>query len=335
MDTSRYNYRLPKELIARYPLERGTERLLVANKENGQISHLRFPDIFSHIAPGDVMVLNDTRVIPARLNGRKDTGGKVEVLLLRRIGHADWRCLIKASKGPKEGSAIIFAEDLTAVVVGRQGDEYVISFTDPDHVLRHGSVPLPPYLEREPEEADTRTYQTVYAQHDGSVACPTAGLHFTSEFLKSIESVGIELVKITLHVGLGTFTPIRTKTVEEHLMHEEEYAVTVQAAHALNEAMEQGRRIIAVGTTTTRVLEHLMEEHGRIVPGTGSTKLFISNGFTFKCVDRLLTNFHLPCSTLLVLVCAFGGYELVMKAYQEAITQSYRIFSYGDAMLIV
>jgi len=335
MDTSRYDYHLPKELIAKYPLVRGTERLLVVEKDSGQITHLMFEDLLSFFRQGDVLVLNDTRVIPARLMGRKESGGKAEVLLLRNIGITNWRCLIRTSKKPKIGSKLLFSGDLAAVVEERVGDEYIVSFSHPDQVLKEGLMPLPPYLEREPEVTDAHTYQTVYARHDGSVASPTAGLHFTEESLGAIRSADVDLVYVTLHVGLGTFTPIRTPTVEEHVMHSEEYAVTEQTARSINEAMSQGRRIVAVGTTTVRVLEHLMGVNGRIVAGSGTTNLFICEGYRFKCVGALLTNFHLPCSTLLMLVSTFGGYEPVMRAYREAIERRYRFFSYGDAMLVI
>jgi S-adenosylmethionine:tRNA ribosyltransferase-isomerase len=335
MDTARYDYHLPKDLIARYPVERGTERLLILERDTGKISYRQFEDLISYLHTGDLLVLNDTRVIPARLIGRKETGGTVEVLLLKKLDEARWQCLIKASKKPKNRTILFFAGDLTATVENSAGDAFIVSFSDPDRVLMAGTVPLPPYLEREPEEADSYSYQTVYARYDGSVASPTAGLHFTGGFLKKIESVGVELVFVTLHVGLGTFTPVRTQTVEEHTMHLEEYSVTQEAALSINEAKGKGRRIVAVGTTTTRVLEHLMHSHGMIVPGEGSTDLFIYNGYDFKCTGTLLTNFHLPCSTLLMLVSAFGGYELVMRAYSEAIDRRFRFFSYGDAMLII
>ena len=335
VDTSRFNYHLPKDLIARYPLERGTERLIVVERATGQIFHGQFGDIISYFHAGDLLVLNDTRVIPARLLGKKETGGKVEVLLVKKLDDTRWQCLIKASKTPNVGTIIYFTELLTATVRSREGGTFIVSFSNPDLVLRVGSVPLPPYLEREPEEADSYTYQTVYARYDGSVASPTAGLHFSGEFLKKIESLGVELVFVTLHVGPGTFTPVRTKIVETHTMQSEDYAVTKQTAQTLNEAMVQGRRIVAVGTTVTRVLEHLMKAHGKIVACTGATDLFIYNGYVFKCAGALLTNFHLPCSTLLMLVSAFGGHELVMRAYNEAIARRYRFFSYGDAMLII
>jgi S-adenosylmethionine:tRNA ribosyltransferase-isomerase len=335
MDVNLFNYELPKDLIARYPLERGSERLLVVERTTGNISHLSFRDILSFLHAGDILVLNDTRVIPARIMGRKETGGRAEILLIRSIDERKWKCLIKAAKTPKNNARIIIRENLTATVESKEADVYVVSFSDPEQILLVGSVPLPPYIEREPEEADAYTYQTVYAKHDGSIAAPTAGLHFTTEILEAVRSMGVELVNVTLHVGPGTFTPVRTNSVEEHTMHDEDYYVTEHAANVLNRAMQQGRRIVAVGTTTMRVLEHLLKKYDRIVSGRGSTNLFIYNGFSFRGAGALLTNFHLPCSTLLMLVSAFGGYELIMDAYKEAIKQRYRFFSYGDAMLIV
>ena len=279
--------------------------------------------------------MNNTKVIPARLIGTKKTGGAVEVFLLKKIEGARWKCLINASKPPKLGSVLSFADNLEALVEKRDGKDYVVIFSDEERVLSLGRVPLPPYIDREPEPLDSDAYQTVYARYDGSVASPTAGLHFTQEMLGRIESLGVELVFVTLHVGLGTFTPVRTMSVEEHTMHPEDFFVTEQAANAVYEAMMQGRRIVAVGTTTTRVLEHLMHTQGKITPGKGTTDIFIYNGFAFKAVQALITNFHLPCSTLLMLVSAFTGHDLIMKAYKEAVERKYRFFSYGDAMLII
>ena len=335
METEKFNYHLPRKLIARYPLERGTERLLVVERHTGRIRHLQFQDILSYLHPGDVLVMNDTKVIPARLMGRKETGGSVEVLLLKRIEGARWRCLASASKRTRPGALISFGEKLTAVVEQKEGNEFVLDFSDEARVLTEGRVPLPPYIDREPEDLDREAYQTIYARHDGSIASPTAGLHFTRDMLGRISSSGIELVYVTLHVGPGTFTPVRTASVEEHTMHDEEFFVSDEAAKAVQTAIAQKRRIVAVGTTTTRVLEHLLRSRGKVVPGRGSTDIFIYDGFDFRAVDVLLTNFHLPCSTLLMLVSAFAGHELVMKAYHEAVEQRYRFFSYGDAMLII
>jgi S-adenosylmethionine:tRNA ribosyltransferase-isomerase len=335
MQTELFSYALPRELIARYPLERGMERLLVVDRSTGKIFQKQFTDLLSYLNPGDMIVLNDTKVIPARLMGRKETGGQVEVLLLKHLGDAKWRCLVYASKPTRAGAVIMFEDNLKAIVEKRDAQDYVLTFSDEKQVLSVGKIPLPPYIDREPEDKDSESYQTVYARHDGSVASPTAGLHFTQDMLGKIESSGIEIVHVTLHVGPGTFTPVRTDSIEEHTMHPEEFSVTDEAAEAINNAMAHGTRIVSVGTTTTRVLEHLMHSQGRICPGKGLTDIFIYNGFSFKTVGALLTNFHLPCSTLLMLVCAFGGHDLIMKAYKEAVERRYRFYSYGDAMLII
>jgi S-adenosylmethionine:tRNA ribosyltransferase-isomerase len=335
METELFSYNLPRELIARYPLERGMEKLLVVERETGKIFHKQFSDLLSYLHAGDVLVLNDTKVIPARLLGRKETGGHVEVLLLKQIEGMKWRCLVSASKPTRAGAVIMFADNLEAVVENKEGKDYVLTFSDEKQVLRMGKIPLPPYIDREPEDLDSESYQTVYARHDGSVASPTAGLHFTQDMLGKIEASGIEVVYVTLHVGPGTFTPVRTESIEEHTMHPEEFSVTDHAADAINNARAKGKRIVSVGTTTTRVLEHLMYSQGRISPGKGSTDIFIYNGFSFKSVGALLTNFHLPCSTLLMLVSAFGGHDQIMKAYKKAVERRYRFYSYGDAMLII
>jgi S-adenosylmethionine:tRNA ribosyltransferase-isomerase len=335
VETARFSYHLPRELIARYPLPRGKARLLVVDRAGRRILHRRVEDLRTFLGPGDVMVLNDTKVIPARLMGRKETGGGAEVLLLKELEPARWRCLIKASKKLRQGARIFFKEGLSGCIDERVGDEYIVSFSDQGCILTQGTMPLPPYLEREAEASDWETYQTVYALHDGSVAAPTAGLHFTPEILENLASEGVVVVFLTLHVGPGTFKPVRARKVEEHVMHKEEYSVSAQAARTIQGAMNEGRRIVAVGTTTTRVLEHLMHTRGNIVQGKGSTDIFIYNGFSFQAVDVLLTNFHLPCSTLLMLVSAFTGHDLLMEAYEEAILNRYRFFSYGDAMLII
>jgi S-adenosylmethionine:tRNA ribosyltransferase-isomerase len=335
METELFSYYLPRELIARYPLERGMEKLLVVERDTGKIFHKQFSDLLSYLHPGDVLVLNDTKVIPARLLGRKETGGQVEVLLFKQIEGTKWKCLLSASKPTRAGAVIMFADNLEAVVEKREGKDYMLTFSDENQVLSIGKIPLPPYIDREPEEKDSESYQTVYARHDGSVASPTAGLHFTQDMLGKIEASGIEIVYVTLHVGPGTFTPVRTESIEEHTMHPEEFSVTHKAADAINNARAQGKRIVSVGTTTTRVLEHLMCSQGRISPGKGSTDIFIYTGFSFKSVGALLTNFHLPCSTLLMLVSSFGGHDQIMKAYKEAVERRYRFYSYGDAMLII
>jgi len=335
VETARFSYRLPRDLIAKYPLPRGTSRLLVVDRRSGDLDHRRFSDIITYLNPGDVLVLNDTRVIRARLYGKKETGGAAEVFLLRELGPARWSCLIRTSKRMRTGMRVVFDGNLSACVEECAGNGYVVSLSDPVRILEQGKMPLPPYLERDAEESDVQTYQTVYARHDGSVAAPTAGLHFTMEMLAGISSRGVSVVPVTLQVGTGTFLPVRAERVEDHVMHAEDYAVEKDAARIIEEARRERRRIVAVGTTVTRVLEHLMRVYGRIEPGKGSTDIFIHDGFPFQAVGAMLTNFHLPCSTLLMLACAFGGHELTMKAYEEAIRKRYRFFSYGDAMLII
>lgn len=334
MDIRHYDYNLPKELIAQYPLERGHERLLVLEKRTGEIVHRRFEDLEHYLSKDDLLVLNDTRVIRARLHGKKDSGGHAELLLIKESDHGRWLCLLKASRPPKPGMVLFFRNGLSARVENRQGQMYEVVFSDPAKVLKCGQIPLPPYIERQPEEIDESMYQTVYARHEGSVAAPTAGLHFTPQFMERLRSRGVEIAFVTLHVGPGTFFPVKTENVEDHTMHFEDFFVTDDAAMIINGAMEKGRRIVSVGTTTTRVLEHLMARYGRIAAGAGSTNLFIFEGFEFRAVNALLTNFHLPCSTLLMLTSAFGGHERVMNAYQAALKERYRFFSYGDTMFI-
>ncbi len=333
--TDRYCYNLPRELIAQYPLERGGDRLLVADRRSRKIEHKRFKDLGDYLTPDDLLVFNDTRVIPARLMGRKSTGGKVEVLLVKKVDRARWTCLLRASKPSRAGTDIFFENGLRGTVEGRDKEFFVVSFSDPGKVFDAGRIPLPPYIERDPQAIDAERYQTVYAREEGSVAAPTAGLHFTPGNMESLRALGVRNAFITLHVGPGTFVPVKTQEVENHRMHAEDFAVSAEAASAINSAMARGKRVVAVGTTTTRVLEYLMAVRGEIVAGTGSADLFIYEGFRFRCVRALLTNFHLPCSTLLMLVTAFGGHDFIMNAYRSAVEKEYRFFSYGDAMLII
>jgi S-adenosylmethionine:tRNA ribosyltransferase-isomerase len=334
VNIERFDYHLPKRLIAQYPVDRGKERLLVVDRAQRGLYHKQFEDILDYLDEDDLVVLNDTRVIHARLLGKKATGGKVEVLLIKSITRKRWHCFVRASKAPRPGMRLIFDGGLTALVEDRIDDRFEVTFSDHDLLETLGRIPLPPYIEREVEDIDETCYQTVYARNDGSVAAPTAGLHFTRDFLQTVQARGISLAFITLHVGPGTFVPVRTQRIEDHIMHSEEFTVSDKTAETIKQAMEMGRRIVAVGTTTTRVLEHLMLRHGEIVAGSGSTNIFIYQGFMFRCVRALLTNFHLPCSTLLMLVTAFGGYDLIMNAYKEAVEKEYRFFSYGDAMFI-
>jgi S-adenosylmethionine:tRNA ribosyltransferase-isomerase len=335
MELKDFHYELPNELISQYPIPRGTERLMIIDRSKADISHVCFRDLEKYLFPGDVLVLNNSRVIPARLTGKKATGGNVEIFLLKEIEKGKWECLIRSSKPSRPGTFVYFENGLKAAIIGRGLGKGIVQFDRPDLIFETGSMPLPPYISRKAEECDKEYYQTVYADKDGSVAAPTAGLHFTKEVLSDFTGRGIEPVYITLHVGLGTFQPVRVRDIDDHRMHDEEFFVGCDESEKINSAMIDKRRIVSVGTTTTRVLEHLMSEKGRIRAEKGSTGIFIRPGFEFRCVNALLTNFHLPCSTLIMLVCAFGGYDLIMKAYKEAVRERYRFFSYGDAMFII
>ena len=347
-----YNYSLPPEIIAQAPASRRDEsRLMVLEKKSRGISHYRFSDIARLLCPGDVLVVNDTSVIPARLIGSKETGGRVEVLLLdnpgqsagsQDRGHLTCECLVKTSKRPGIGSKFHFNEGLQAVVLGRANGLCKLEFRfkgDFDTLLNKiGLVPLPPYIKRDktkPSPCDDQAcYQTVYAKKRGAVAAPTAGLHFSRELLNDLAEKGVEIVPITLHVGYGTFLPVRVMDIRKHRMHPEVYDLTLSAAKAINKARDEGRRIIAVGTTAVRVLEFASDPGGRVLAGSGECDLFIHSGFRFRVIDALITNFHLPETTLLMLVAAFAGREFILNAYQAAIRRKYRFYSYGDAMLI-
>lgn len=324
-----FDYPLPGELIAQYPLEeRDQARLLIINRKTGSISHKLFKDILGFFSPNDLLVLNDTKVLHCRLMGNKITGGRVEILLTRRVNGTTFSCLVQPSR-TKIGEKILFAHGAITGILSSRGQ---ISFkrADADTIYGFGIVPLPPYIKREPEDLDTIYYQTVYAKNEGALASPTAGLHFTQELLKQIQSFGINLAYVTLHVGLGTFRPVRCADITEHKMDAEYFLVPQVTIDALAKAKKDKGRIIAVGTTSLRALETYAT--GR---QEGNTDLFIYPGYKFASVDCLLTNFHLPATTLLMLVCAFGGKDLMMKAYQEAVDKKYRFYSYGDAMLII
>jgi S-adenosylmethionine:tRNA ribosyltransferase-isomerase len=328
MLVSEFDYELPGELIAQQPArERGSSRLLRLDAASGAIEDLAFADLPRLLGSRDALALNDTRVIRARLAARKRTGGKIEVFVERPVTAREALAMIRASHPPPTGSEILLGDAVVATVLGREEDLYRLRFSqDIDAVLgRLGAVPLPPYIRHEPSAQDAERYQTVYAAKPGAVAAPTAGLHFDDTLLNKIEARGTTIVKITLHVGVGTFQPVRAAEVEEHRMHAERYAIPPDAPRAL-----AGRKTLAVGTTTLRALETYALT-GKL---EGETDLFVYPGFQFMAVDRLLTNFHLPKSTLLMLACAFGGKENVMRAYRHAIEKRYRFFSYGDAMLI-
>jgi len=338
-----FDYDLPKELIAQYPLpQRDRSRLMVLNRSDESIRHTLFYRIGEHLRPGDLLVINDTKVIPARLFGRKArTGGRVEMLLLREVKPRIWEVLIKPVKKLYPGVIIEFGGgELEAKFLGRSpSGVFTVSLRYEGELReildRIGKPPLPPYIKREPDDRDRERYQCIYAEKNGSVAAPTAGLHFTEELLEELQRMGIEIARITLHVGLGTFQPVKVKVVERHKMHSEFFHVPKEAAQAIGETRSRGGRIIAVGTTSVRTLETVADERGNVAPASGYTDLFIYPGYRFKVVDGMVTNFHLPRSTLLMLVCAFAGREFVMKAYKEAVERRYRFYSYGDAMLIL
>lgn len=326
---SEFDYPLPKELIAQYPLkDRGQARLMILNRKTGQISHTIFKDIGKFFKTNDLLVLNDTKVLHCRLMGKKITGGKVEILLTRRINGTTFSCLIQPSR-TKIGENIIFAQGKIKGTITGRGQ---ISFkqSDADAIYNFGIVPLPPYIKRAPEDLDTIYYQTVYAKNEGALASPTAGLHFTQDSLANIATSGVHLGFVTLHVGLGTFRPVKCEEITGHKMEPEYFFVPDATEQLLKKTKASKGRIIAVGTTALRALETYAA--GR---KEGNTDLFIYPGYEFKLVDCLLTNFHLPKTTLLMLVCAFTGQELMLKAYQEAIEKKYRFYSYGDAMLII
>lgn len=344
-----YDYRLPPDLIAQVPLARRDQsRLMVLQKRTGAISHHRFADLTAWLHRDDLLVVNNTRVIQSRLSGTKETGGKIEVLLLDypqnvRAGNVACQCLVRASKPPRPGSTIYFDKNLTATVLEGGSGLFKMAFDvrgDFDAVLQDvGQVPLPPYIRRNGRQAvpcdDRQAYQTVYAEKKGAVAAPTAGLHFTDELLDALCKKGIAIVSVTLHVSYGTFVPVRVHDIRKHKMHAEAYELTGEAASAINAAKARGRRVIAVGTTSVRLLEYAADGAGHARPGAGKCDLFIYPGFDFKVIDGVITNFHLPQSTLLMLVSAFAGREFVLNAYHEAIEQKYRFYSYGDAMFII
>lgn len=326
---SEFDYPLPKELIAQYPLEdREAARLLIVNRKTGQITHGAFKEIRGFFKPNDLLVLNDTKVLLCRLMGKKITGGRVEILLTQRINGTTFSCLVQPSR-TKVKETVLFAEGKIKGTISGRGQ---ISFkqSDADEIYNYGVVPLPPYIKREPEDLDKIYYQTVYAKNEGALASPTAGLHFSQGSLDSIQASGVNLAYVTLHVGLGTFRPVKCEEITEHKMEPEYFSVGDKTAELIKQAKTNQGRIIAVGTTALRALETYAT--GR---KEGNTDLFIYPGYQFKLVDCLLTNFHLPKTTLLMLVCAFGGKDLMFKAYQEAVDQKYRFYSYGDAMLIV
>jgi len=335
MKTADFDYELPHELIAFYPVSNREEsRLMVVYRNNQKIEHRRFLESPQILKEGDILVLNNTKVIPSRLFGKKDKGKKVDVLLTERINPSLWKAIMK---NPKHDLKIEFDGVLKGKVLKDGKDEWIIEFEeDADDYIEHfGRMPLPPYIKRMPEENDRIFYQTVYADKKGAVAAPTAGLHFTRRLLDEIRQKSVEIIYITLHVGAGTFKPVKTMNVEEHKIHPEYREISNEAALAINRARREGKRVVAVGTTVVRTLEGALDKNGNVQPALGYTDLFIYPGFKFQVVDVLITNFHLPRSTLLMLVSAFAGRELILKAYKEAMEKGYRFLSYGDAMLIL
>jgi S-adenosylmethionine:tRNA ribosyltransferase-isomerase len=347
-----YNYELPADLIAQQPVDqRDRSRLLSLERQSGRVSHAIFRNIGDHFAAGDVLVLNNTAVVPGRLAGHKETGGRVEVLIsdfaggqksIEESGNFICRCLVKASKRSSPGTWFRFDEGLKAEVLDAGNGDYRLKFYSDGNfetlLDRIGQVPLPPYIKRDSGEMsgcdDKTSYQTVYARAKGAVAAPTAGLHFTRNLLADLRAAGVQLVEITLHVGYGTFLPVRAADIRRHRMHAESFTISARAAEMINAARADGKRVVSVGTTCVRTLEYAADSNGEIQAGHGSCDLFIYPGYRFKAIDAMITNFHLPRSTLLMLVSAFAGRQNVLNAYREAIRQRYRFYSYGDAMFI-
>jgi len=345
---SEFDYDLPESLIAQEPLERrDASRLLLLGRRSGRVRHARFSDLPGRLRSGDLAVFNDTRVFPARLRGGKATGGRVEILLLERAGGTDaapeWTCLLRASRAPRPGENVLLADGFSAVVLERGESDWTVRLEETagrplERLETLGEPPLPPYIRREPGDArlarDRERYQTVYARESGAVAAPTAGLHFTRDLMDALDRRGVERAWLTLHVGGGTFLPVRTERVEEHRMHAERFRIPEATADAVRRARSRGGHVVAVGTTVVRALEASAREHGDVRAGSGRCDLFIYPRFSFRAVDALVTNFHLPRSTLLMLVSAFAGRGHVLEAYREAVATGYRFYSYGDAMLV-
>lgn len=338
MKKSDFNYHLPEELIAQKPLEkRSGSRLLHLDRQTGALTDRQFGDLLDLLNENDLLVFNDTKVIPARLYGKKHTGGKVEILIERILDEHLAIAHVKASKSPKPGMLIVLDDGFECEVLGREDDLFKLHFNGDASLLdildQIGHIPLPPYIGREDDESDFNRYQTVFAKQEGAVAAPTAGLHFDDAIIQKIENRNISTAFVTLHVGSGTFQPVRVENLDEHLMHKEYFIVSEETVARVEQTRANGGRVIAIGTTAVRALESAAKD-GTLKAGFGNTDLFITPGYDFKSVDAMLTNFHLPESTLLMLVSAFAGYENIMNAYQHAIEQRYRFFSYGDAMFL-
>jgi len=339
---SNYSFDLPPEQIAQFPAPaREDSRLMVLRRRSRSVERRNFPEIASCFTSGDLLVINDTRVIPARLQGQKESGGKIEIFLVRRHPGEEevWTCLTRCSKPARVGCRLLLGEIEGTVLAEEEPSYRVVRFRcagDFRQALeRTGHIPLPPYIRRTDEPLDRERYQTVFARQPGAVAAPTAGLHFTEALLDALRAAGVNILPLTLHVGLGTFLPVRVDDVRQHRMHAEVFDIPLETAAAVNRAKEQGRRVFALGTTVARTLEYAVAADGRVVAGGGTTDLFIYPGFEFRVIDALITNFHLPCSTLLMLVAAFAGRDFVLDAYRQAVQENFRFFSYGDCMLVL
>lgn len=339
MNTSEFYYDLPQELIAQTPADpRDSSRLLVYNRAEGSVQHKIFRDIIDFLNPGDALVINDTRVIPARLYGKKQgTGRQVEFLLLNQLSKDTWEVILRPGRKLRPGDRVSFAEKLEAEILEKQEDgvtKVKFCFQGSFEALldEYGNMPLPPYITKRLE--DRERYQTVYAKERGSAAAPTAGLHFTPELMENIKKKGVDIIPVLLHVGLGTFRPVKAERLEDHKMHSEYYSISEESAHRINAVRERGGRVIAVGTTSVRTLESAADQEGRVKEQSGNTDIFIYPGYRFRCVDALITNFHLPESTLLMLISAFMGKDQALEVYRLAVQEKYRFFSFGDAMFI-
>ena len=337
---SEFNYDLPEELIAQTPIEKRDEsRLMVLNREKQTIEHKRFKDIIEFLKPGDVLVRNNTKVIPARLYGKKETGANVEFLLLNNIEGDIWESIVRPGNKLHIGTKVIFGDGLLEAEIldimsgGTRKVKFYYDGIFNEILDKIGLMPLPPYIKEELKDA--KMYNTVYAKYEGSAAAPTAGLHFTDDLLKKIEEKGIDIANVTLHVGIGTFRPVKEENIEDHKMHKEHFYIKEEDVEKINKARKNNKRIIAVGTTSCRVLETICDDKGYVKPFEGDTGIYIYPGYKFKCVDGLITNFHLPKSTLIMLVSALAGKDYVMKAYKHAVDEKYRFFSFGDAMIII
>ncbi len=339
MKVSEFNYNLPEELIAQTPIEKRDEsKLMVLDRSKKTIEHKIFKDIINYLEPGDVLVRNNTKVIPARLYGKKETGANVEFLLLKNIEKDIWECIVRPGNKLHVGTSVTFGDGILKAKIlgilpgGTRKVEFEYKGIFNEILDKIGLMPLPPYIHEQLKQKDR--YQTVYAKYDGSAAAPTAGLHFTEDLLEELKQKGVVIANVTLHVGIGTFRPVKEDTVENHEMHSEHFYIKKEDAEKINSAKQNGKRVIAVGTTSCRVLETIADESGKVKETEGDTKIFIYPGYKFKCLDGLITNFHLPQSTLLMLVSALAGKDYIMQAYEEAVKNRYRFFSFGDAMFI-